>query len=305
MCFLFTDPELSIDETELQTANLNIDKKGVTLSENEASPNRQRYAPRDFKDLTGHTFGTIPPDFRPVLTIPWSERPDQGISELAADLTIIERFTTVTQSEQSITRSVPRRLTPGTEIEIVTVIDGTKFIPPSSTSDVTSPSQGSEYTSLKETTTEMLSLSTETTRLASFSYRSSEGSSWTTSYATDSSTELLPASSSPTASETSGLSDTTRYIIGGFAGVFTLCVAILIFCLVRSCVKGPRPRHREQHELRDESRHQPRQELQSEPRHEPRYGPQYGASTNVAVTICKNHAEIQPQQAVPDYGWKA
>ncbi|KAI1019814.1 hypothetical protein LB504_009522 [Fusarium proliferatum] len=305
MCFLFTDPELIIDETELQSTNLNMDKKGVTLSENEASPNRQRHEPRDFKDLTGHTFGTMPPDFRPVLTIPWSERPDQGISELAADLTIIERFTTVTQSEQSITMSVPRRLTPGTEIEIVTIIDGTKFIAPSSTSDVTSPSRGSEYTSLKETTTEMLSLSTETTRLASSSYRSSEGSSWTTSYTTDSSTELLPASSSPTASETSGLSDTTRYIIGGFAGAFTLCVAIFIFCLVRSCVKGPKPRHREQHELQDESRQQPRQELQSEPRHEPRYGPQYGASTNVAVTICKNHAEIQPQQAVPDYGWKA
>ncbi|KAF5650445.1 hypothetical protein F25303_4398 [Fusarium sp. NRRL 25303] len=202
MCFLFTDSELIIDDPELQSANLNMDKKGVTSSENEASPNRQRYEPRDFKDLTGHTFGTIPPDFKPVLTIPWSERPDQGISELAADLTIIERFTTVTQSEQSITMSVPRRLTPGTEIEIVTIIDGTKFIPPSSTSDVTSHSQGSEYTSLKETTTEMLSLSTETTRPASSSYRSSEGSSWTTSYTTDSSTELLPPSSSPTASET-------------------------------------------------------------------------------------------------------
>ncbi|KAG4283771.1 hypothetical protein FPRO06_08150 [Fusarium proliferatum] len=154
MCFLFTDPELFIDDLKLQSANLNMDKKGGTLSENEASPNCQRFEPRDFKDLTGHTFGTIPPDFKPVLTIPWSERPGQGISELAADLTIIERFTTVTQSEQSITTSIPRRLTPGTEIEIVTIIDGTKFVPPSSTSDVTSLSQESEHTSLKETTTE-------------------------------------------------------------------------------------------------------------------------------------------------------
>ncbi|KAI1025947.1 hypothetical protein LB503_006700 [Fusarium chuoi] len=305
MCFLFTDPEIIIDESELQSANFSMDKKGDTLSENESSPNCQRFELRDFKDLTGHTFGTIPPDFKPVLTIPWSERPDQGISELAADLTIIERFTTVTQSEQSITTSIPQRLTPGTDIEIVTIIDGTKFIPPSSTSDLTSSSQGSEYTSLKETTTEMLSLSTETTRLASSSYRSSEGIPWTTSYTTDSSTELLPPSSSPTKSETSGLSDTTRYIIGGLAGFFTLCVAIFIFCLVRSCVKGPKSRHREQHELQDEPRHQPQQEMQSEPRPEPRYGPQYGASTNVAFSICHNHAEIQPQQAVADYGWKA
>ncbi|SCO02965.1 uncharacterized protein FFB20_11798 [Fusarium fujikuroi] len=305
MCFLFTDPKLFIDDLELQSANLNMDKKRDTLSEKEASPNCQRFEPRDFKDLTGHIFGTIPPDFKPVLTIPWSERPDQGISELAADLTIIERFTTVTQSEQSITTSIPRRLTPGTEIEIVTIIDGTKFVPPSSTSDVTGPSQESEHTSLRETTTEVLSLSTETTLLAPSSYRSSEGRSWTTSYTTDSSTELLPPSSSPIASETSGLSDTTRYIIGGFAGFFTLCVAMFIFCLVRSCEKGQKPRHREQHGLQNEPRYQLRQELQSEPRHEPRYGPQYGASTNVAVTVCNNHAEIQPQQAVPDYGWKA
>ncbi|VTT69757.1 unnamed protein product [Fusarium fujikuroi] len=220
MCFLFTDPKLlykkprllyrtftnfldSIDDLELQSANLNMDKKRDTLSEKEASPNCQRFEPRDFKDLTGHIFGTIPPDFKPVLTIPWSEHPDQGISELAADLTIIERFTTVTQSEQSITTSIPRRLTPGTEIEIVTIIDGTKFVPPSSTSDVTGPSQESEHTSLRETTTEVLSLSTETTLLAPSSYRSSEGRSWTTSYTTDSSTELLPPSSSPIASETS------------------------------------------------------------------------------------------------------
>ncbi|KAF5576658.1 hypothetical protein FPCIR_12483 [Fusarium pseudocircinatum] len=171
MCFLFTNPDLIIDEPELQSANLNTDKRGDTLSQNEASPTHQRYEPRDLKDLTGHTFGTIPPDFKPVLTIPWTERPDRGISELPADLTIIERFTTVTQSEQSITTSSPPRLTPGTEIEIITIIDGTKFIPPSSTSDVTSPSQESEYTSPKETTTEGLSLSTETTLLASSSDR--------------------------------------------------------------------------------------------------------------------------------------
>ncbi|KAF5550330.1 hypothetical protein FMEXI_3872 [Fusarium mexicanum] len=226
MCFLFTDPDLmqvyktsrlvyrtfthsldSIDEPELQSANLNMDKKGDTQSEKEASPNRQRYEPRDFKDLTGHAFGTIPPDFKPVLTIPWTERHDQGISEPAADLTIIERFTTVTQSEQSRATSIPRRLTPGTELEIVTIIDGTKFIPPSSTSDVMSPSRGSENTSLRETTT-------ETALLTSSSYRSSEGSSWTTSYTTDSGTGLLPPSSSPTASETSGLSDTTKVAIG-------------------------------------------------------------------------------------------
>ncbi|KAF5604387.1 hypothetical protein FPANT_1436 [Fusarium pseudoanthophilum] len=210
MCFLFTDPNLIIDEPELQSANLNTDKRGDTLSENEASTTRQRYEPREFKDLTGHTFGTIPPDFKPVLTIPWTERPDQGISELPADLTVIERFTTVTQSEQSTTTSSPPRLTPGTEIEIITIIDGTKFIPPSSTSDVTSPSQESEHTSPKETTTEVLSLSTETTLLASSSYRPSEASSWTTSYTTDSSTELLPPSSSPAASETPALSYATK-----------------------------------------------------------------------------------------------
>ncbi|KAF5254377.1 hypothetical protein FANTH_862 [Fusarium anthophilum] len=214
MCFLFTDPDLVIDEPELQSANLNMDKKGDTLSEEEASPNRQRYEARDFKDLTGHIFGTIPPDFKPVLTIPWTERHDQGISEPAADLTIIERFTTVTQSEQSITTSIPRRLTLGTEIEIFTIIDGTKFIPPSSTSDVTSPSQESENISLEGTTTEEPSLSTTTTLFASTSYKSSEESSWTTAYTTDSSTELPPPSSSPAASETPGLSDTTKIAIG-------------------------------------------------------------------------------------------
>ncbi|KAF4493727.1 hypothetical protein FAGAP_10135 [Fusarium agapanthi] len=229
MCFLFTDPDLIIDEPELQSANLNMDTKGDTLSEKEASPNRQRYEPRDFKDLTGHTFGTIPPDFKPVLTIPWTERHDQGILEPAADLTIIERFTTVTQSERSITTSIPRRLTPGTEIEIVTIIDGTKFIPPSSTSDVTSPSQESENILLKETTTEVPSLSTESTLLASSSYESSEESSRTASYTTDSSTELPPPSSSPTASETSGLSDTTKIAIGVAAGVFALFFAIFVF----------------------------------------------------------------------------
>ncbi|KAF5989423.1 hypothetical protein FBULB1_918 [Fusarium bulbicola] len=214
MCFLFTDPDLIIDEPELQSADLNMDKKGDTLLEEEACPNRQRYEARDFKDLTGHIFGTIPPGFKPVLTIPWTERHDQGISEPAADLTIIERFTTVTQSEQSITTSIPRRLTPGTEIEIVTIIDGTKFIPPSSTSDVTSSSQESENISLEETTTEKPSLSTTTTLFASTSYESSEESSWTTSYTTDSRTELPPPSSSPVASETSALSDTTKIAIG-------------------------------------------------------------------------------------------
>ncbi|KAF5648331.1 hypothetical protein F52700_1023 [Fusarium sp. NRRL 52700] len=201
MCFFFTDPHLIIDEPESQSTNLNMDKKGDTLSEKEASTNRQRYEPRNFKDLTGHTFGTIPPDFKPVLTIPWTERPDQGISEIAADLTIIERFTTVTQSEQSITTSIPRRLTPGTEIEIFTIIDGTKFIPPSSTSDLTSPSQESEKTSLDETTTELSSLSTKTTLFASPSNESSEESSWTTSYTTDLSTEFLPPSSRPSPAE--------------------------------------------------------------------------------------------------------
>ncbi|KAF5988627.1 hypothetical protein FCOIX_385 [Fusarium coicis] len=232
MCFLFTDTDLIIDEPELQSANLNTDNGGDTLSENEASPTRQRYEPRDLKDLTGHTFGTIPPDFKPVLTIPWTERPDRGISELPADLTIIERFTTVTQPEQSITTSSARRITPGTEVEIITIIDGTKFIPPSSTPDVTSPSQESEHTSPKETTTEVASLSTETTLLASSSDRPSQSSSWTTSYTTDSNTELLPPSSSPPASGTSALSDTTRIIIGVSAGVFALLVAILIFCLI-------------------------------------------------------------------------
>ncbi|KAF4418445.1 hypothetical protein FACUT_11840 [Fusarium acutatum] len=270
MCFLFTDPNLIIDEPELHSPNPNMDKKGDTLSENGASPNRQRYEPRDFKDLTGHTFGTIPPDFKPALTIPWTERPGQGISELAADLTIVERFATVTQSEQSITTSIPRRLTPGTEIEIVTIIDGTKFIPQSSTSDVTSPSQKSENTSLTETTT-------ETTLLISSSDISSGGSSWTTSYTTDSSTELLPPSSSPTASDTSALSDTPRIILGVSAGVFALCVAIFVFYSARRCVKGPKPQH----------------------------GPQYGPSTNVVVNVYHNHAEIQPQQAVPGHGWKA
>ncbi|KAF5668227.1 hypothetical protein FCIRC_9692 [Fusarium circinatum] len=229
MCFLFTDPDLIIDEPELQSADLNMDKKGDALLEEEACPNRQRYEARDFKDLTGHIFGTIPPGFKPVLTIPWTERHDQGISEPAADLTIIERFTTVTQSEQSITTSIPRRLTPGTEIEIVTIIDGTKFIPPSSTSDVTSSSQESENISLEETTTEKPSLSTTTTLFASTSYESSEESSRTTSYTTDSSTELPPPSSSPAASETSGLSDTTKIAIGVVVWLLALCVAMFIF----------------------------------------------------------------------------
>ncbi|EWG39594.1 hypothetical protein FVEG_15041 [Fusarium verticillioides 7600] len=301
MCFLFTDPDLIIDEPQLQSANLNTDKGGDTLSENEASPTRRRYEPRDLKDLTGHTFGTIPPDFKPVLTIPRTERPDQGISELPADLTIIERFTTVTHSEQSITTSSPRRLNPGTEIEIITIVDGTKFIPPSSTSDVTSPSQGPEHTSPKETTTEVLSLSTETTLFAPSSDRPSEASSWTTSYTTDSNTELLPPSSSPPASGTSALSETTRIIVGVFAGVFALLVAIFVFCVARWYVKGPKSRHREQHELQPEPRHRPRYE----PRHELQNVPQYGQPANVSVQVYHNHAEIQPQQAVADYGWKA
>ncbi|KAM0086216.1 hypothetical protein ACKRZS_001399 [Fusarium odoratissimum] len=194
MCFVFTDPDLIIDEPELQSANLNMDKKGDTLSENEASLVLQRHEPRDFKDLTGHTFSTIPLDFKPVLTIPWTERPDQGVSNLAADLTIIEKFTTATQSEQPITTSIPRRLTPGTEIEIVTIIDGTKFIAPSSTSDATTTSQQSEITSPKETTTDVPSLSTEKPLLASSPNKSGEESSWTTSYTTSSSTELRPSS---------------------------------------------------------------------------------------------------------------
>ncbi|KAF5687322.1 hypothetical protein FDENT_5344 [Fusarium denticulatum] len=301
MCFLITDPDLIIDEPELQSANLNTDKRGDTLSENEASPTRQRYEPRDFKDLTGHAFGTIPPDFKPVLTIPWTERPDQGISELPADLTIIERFTTVTQSEQSITTSSQPRLTPGTEIEIITIIDGTKFIPPSSTSDVTSPSQESEHTLPKGTTTEVVSLNTETTLLASSSDRPSEASSWTTSYTTDSNTELLPPSSSPAASETSALSDATKISIGVSASAFALFVAIIVLCLAREWVKGRKPRHREQ----PEPRHEPRYEPRYEPRDELQNGPQYGQSTNVSVTIGQNHAEIQPQQAVPENGWKA
>ncbi|KAK2478191.1 hypothetical protein H9L39_10679 [Fusarium oxysporum f. sp. albedinis] len=194
MCFVFTDPDLIIDEPELQSANLNMDKKGDTLSENEASLVLQRHEPRDFKDLTGHTFSTIPLDFKPVLTIPWTERPDQGVSNLAADLTIIEKFTTATQSEQPITTSIPRRLTPGTEIEIVTIIDGTKFIAPSSTSDATTTSQESEITSPKETTTDVPSLSTEKPLLTSSPNKSGEESSWTTSYTTSSSTELRPSS---------------------------------------------------------------------------------------------------------------
>ncbi|WKT47828.1 hypothetical protein QSH57_012733 [Fusarium oxysporum f. sp. vasinfectum] len=194
MCFVFTDPDLIIDEPELQSANLNMDKKGDTLSENEASLVLQRHEPRDFKDLTGHTFSTKPLDFKPVLTIPWTERPDQGVSNLAADLTIIEKFTTATQSEQPITTSIPRRLTPGTEIEIVTIIDGTKFIAPSSTSDATTTSQESEITSPKETTTDVPSLSTEKPLLTSSPNKSGEESSWTTSYTTSSSTELRPSS---------------------------------------------------------------------------------------------------------------
>ncbi|KAG5794764.1 hypothetical protein H9Q69_006207 [Fusarium xylarioides] len=294
MCFLFTDPDRIIDEPELQSANLNMDEKGDRLSENEASPTRQRFEPRDLKDLTGHTFGTIPPDFKPVLTIPWTERHGQGISELPADLTIIERSTTFAQSEQSITTSIPRRLTPGTEIEIFTIIDGTKFIPPSSTSDVTSRSQESENTSHKEATT-------ETTLLTLSSDRSSEGSSWTISYTTDSSTELPPPPSSPTASETSALSDTTRIVIGVSAGIFALFVALFVFYRARRYVKGPKPRHEEQHALQPEPRQQPRYE----PRYELQNGPQNGQSTNVSVSVCHNHAEMQPQQAVPDYGWKA
>ncbi|EXM35467.1 hypothetical protein RAB80_010742 [Fusarium oxysporum f. sp. vasinfectum] len=194
MCFVFADPDLIIDEPELQSANLNMDKKGDTLSENEASLVLQRHEPRDFKDLTGHTFSTKPLDFKPVLTIPWTERPDQGVSNLAADLTIIEKFTTATQSEQPITTSIPRRLTPGTEIEIVTIIDGTKFIAPSSTSDATTTSQESEITSPKETTTDVPSLSTEKPLLTSSPNKSGEESSWTTSYTTSSSTELRPSS---------------------------------------------------------------------------------------------------------------
>ncbi|KAF5635592.1 uncharacterized protein FTJAE_6213 [Fusarium tjaetaba] len=298
MCFLFMDPDLIIDEPELQSANLNTDKRGDTLSRNEASPTRQGYEPRDLKDLTGHTFGTIPPDFKPVLTIPWTQRPDQGISELPADLTIIERFTTVTRSEQSITTSSPPRLTPGTEIEIITITDGTKFIPPSSTSDVMSSSQESEHTS-----TEVLSLSTETTLLASSSY--GEASSWTTSYTTDSSTELLLPSSSPPVSGTPAPSDATRIIRGVFAGVFALLVAIFVFYLARWFVKGPKSQHREQHELQHELQPEPRHQPRYEPRPELHNGPQYGPSSNVSVTVCHNHAEIQPQQAVAENTWKA
>jgi hypothetical protein len=143
-----------------------MNNQGETLSENEAAPIYQRYGPRDFKDLTGHNYPTIPPDFKPVLTMPWTERPDQGISNLPEDLTVIERFTTITRPEQSIFTSAPRRLTAGTEIEIITIIDGTKFIPPSSTSDVTTLGQGSENTSPKETT-DVPRLSTETTLLSS------------------------------------------------------------------------------------------------------------------------------------------
>ncbi|KAI7761440.1 hypothetical protein LZL87_002255 [Fusarium oxysporum] len=214
MCFVFTNPDLIIDEPELQSANLNMDKKGDTLSENEASPTRQRYEPRDIKDLTGHTFGTMPPYFKPVLTIPWTERPDQGISNFPADLTIIERFTTVTQSEQSITTSIPRRLTPGTEIEIVTIIDGTKFILQSSTSDATTTSQESEITSPKETTTDVPSLSTEKTLLTSSPNKSGEESSWTTSYTTASSTELRPSSSPANPSGAPIRSDTAAIVAG-------------------------------------------------------------------------------------------
>lgn len=295
----FTHSRDSIGEPQLQSANLNTDKGGDILSEIEASPTRRRYEPCDLKDLTGHTFGTIPPDFKPVLTIPWTERPDQGISELAADLTIIERFTTVTQPEQSITTSIPPRFTLGTEIEIVTIIDGTKFIPPSSTSDVTIPSQESENSSLKDTTT-------KTTLLTSPHNRSDEGSSRTTSYTADSSTEFPPPSSSPTASETSTLSDTTKAIIGVSACICALFVAIGVFYWARRCLKGPKSRHREQHELQPEPRHQPQYEPRDEPRPELQNGRQYGPSANVSVTVCHNYAEIQPQQAtVPNYECKA
>ncbi|KAF4947419.1 hypothetical protein FGADI_10371 [Fusarium gaditjirri] len=274
MRFVFTNPDRIADEPELQSANLNMDKKGDTLSEIEAPSVRQRHEPRDFKDLTGHAFSTIPPDFKPVLTIPWTERPDQGISNFPADLTIIERFTTVTQSEQSVTTSIPRRLTPGTEIETVTIIDRTKFIPPSSTSDITSS---------KETTTDVPSLSTEKTLLASSSYKSSEESSWTTSYTTGLSTGIPPPPPT-TPSETPALSDTTRIVIGVAAGVFSLLAAIYIIILVRRWVKRPQPRHEEPHGL------------QPVPRPVP--------STNVAVTVTQNHVGAQPQQPVPDYGWK-
>ncbi|KAG7412718.1 hypothetical protein DER46DRAFT_658653 [Fusarium sp. MPI-SDFR-AT-0072] len=290
MCFVFTNPDLIIDEPELQSANLNMDKKGDTLSENEASPTRQRYEPRDIKDLTGHTFGTMPPYFKPVLTIPWTERPDQGISNFPADLTIIERFTTVTQSEQSITTSIPRRLTPGTEIEIVTIIDGTKFILPSSTSDATTTSQESEITSPKETTTDVPSLSTEKTLLTSSPNKSGEESSWTTSYTTASSTELRPSSSPANPSGAPIRSDTAAIVAGAVCGGFiiTTLVMFLFYKLWRRC---------ETPKLQHEPRHKPH--------YEPRHGPRYEPPPNITFNFPQNHVEVQPQQQVPDYGWKA
>lgn len=267
-----------------------MDKKGDTLSENEASPTRQRYEPRDIKDLTGHTFGTMPPYFKPVLTIPWTERPDQGISNFPADLTIIERFTTVTQSEQSITTSIPRRLTPGTEIEIVTIIDGTKFILQSSTSDATTTSQESEITSPKETTTDVPSLSTEKTLLTSSPNKSGEESSWTTSYTTASSTELRPSSSPANPSGAPIRSDTAAIVAGAVCGGFiiTTLVMFLFYKLWRRC-GTPKLQHEPRHK----------------PHYEPRHGPRYEPPPNITFNFPQNHVEVQPQQQVPDYGWKA
>ncbi|RKL10452.1 hypothetical protein BFJ68_g3754 [Fusarium oxysporum] len=305
MCFVFTDSDLIIDEPELQSANLNMDKKGDTLSENEASLVLQRHEPRDFKDLTGHTFSTIPLDFKPVLTIPWTERPDQGVSNLAADLTIIEKFTTATQSEQPITTSIPRRLTPGTEIEIVTIIDGTKFIAPSSTSDATTTSQESEITSPKETTTDVPSLSTEKPLLTSSPNKSGEESSWTTSYTTSSSTELRPSSpANPSGAPIR--SDTSAIVAGAVCGglIITTLVLFLFYELWRR-FETPKLRHEPRHGPHYEPRHQPHYEPQHQPHYELRHGPRYEPSTNITLSFPQNHVEVQPQQPVPDYGWKA
>ncbi|KAF9769801.1 hypothetical protein IL306_012730 [Fusarium sp. DS 682] len=101
-------------------------QQDAMFDENESPQIHQRNEPRDIKDLIGHTFSTIPPEFKPALTIPGTARPDQGVSDLPEDLTIIERITTSHRVEE---------YTVGTNGLVLTFIDGTKYIPSSTESE--------------------------------------------------------------------------------------------------------------------------------------------------------------------------